>query len=101
MKRTEGRQSIFGTRAGGSRVQGQLTQTAAGLFERKREQLAHIARIYINWTGPVSDADTIEFLLRGVGDTKHYLLKRKFPRGEDKKNRPVAARESFGSATGR
>jgi hypothetical protein len=63
-----GRLSIFDK--DGRKVQGILSLAGSQAFERARGQLAKIA----GWEGrTVSDADTIEFLARGEGNTRKYL----------------------------
>lgn len=68
-----GRQSIFGKRDGGSRVQGVLPKTDAVLFEAARAELTVLAKKYLDWRGPISDADTIVYLARGHDMTVIYL----------------------------
>lgn len=73
MKGRQGPQGMFGDRIGGARVQAELTKVGAALFERKRRQLATLAKRLRGWTFPVSDAATIEYLVRGELPTQHYL----------------------------
>lgn len=72
MPRT-GRPSIF-TPKDGERSYHILSLTTLGarLFELARGKLKRIAQ----WPGAVSDADTIEFLLRGEPATRAYLAKK-------------------------
>lgn len=69
-KNLGGRPSIFSPKNGmGVRVQA-LTQWGSAEFEAARVRLAGIAK----WEPTrVSDADTVEYLLRGERATKTYL----------------------------
>jgi hypothetical protein len=61
-----GRTSIFRDKAGGDRVQGNITAAGSVRFEQARRRLAKLAGCEYE---DVSDADTIEFLARGEGET--------------------------------
>lgn len=71
---TMGRASIFRDKEGGDRVQGLLTQRGSLLFEWKRQELAGLYE-HVLKRAPVtvSDADTIEFALRGPKETRALL----------------------------
>lgn len=70
MKTKMGRPSIFSPKDGTQayRILA-LTKQGQRMFEDARLALKRLAR----WKGTVSDADTVEFLLRGVEATKAYL----------------------------
>lgn len=71
-----GRRSIFRGKAGGIRVAGFITRFGAKRFEQARRELGFIFREVMGRRPlAVSDADTIEFLSRGVEDTRAYLAK--------------------------
>lgn len=68
-----GRPSIFGSKAGGDRVQGNITKTGSRRFEVERSRLARL----VAWeTEKVSDADVIEFMARGETATREFLAKK-------------------------
>lgn len=68
-----GRPSIFGSKAGGDRVQGNITKSGSKRFEEERRRLAAI----VSWeTEKVSDADVIEFMARGETATREFLAKK-------------------------
>lgn len=68
--KTMGRPSIFSPKDGNQayRILA-LTKQGQRMFEDARKALKRLAK----WPGRVSDADTVEFLLRGVEATKAYL----------------------------
>ena len=71
-----GRISMFGSKTRGARVVGVVSQIGAKRFETQRKRLA---AIYVDVVGvkfplQVSDADVVEFLARGVVETRTYLL---------------------------
>jgi hypothetical protein len=72
-KHAGGRASIFEGKAGGDRVQGDITKRGAQQFEAARRRLTKLAE----WKrpNPVSDADVIEFLARGEAETLRYLAR--------------------------
>lgn len=72
--RRRGLPSIFFPKDGGRPVRvGSLTKAGARAFDLKRKQLAALVR----WpVARVSDADTVEFLLRGPEATAAYLMER-------------------------
>lgn len=55
------------------RYQGVISKVGGAKFEGARKRLAKLA----NWDGPVSDADTIEFLSRGEYATVKYLASKR------------------------
>lgn len=72
-----GRPTIYG-RADGMRVQGTLTKEGEREFEQHRTALKLLHRHIMGFDfEPVSDANTIEFLARGVRKTTKYLKAKK------------------------
>ena len=70
---TTGRVSVFRGKEDGVRVQGVLTRRGGQRFEGCRQELA---ALYMKVCGRgivPSDADVIEYLSRGNGETEHYL----------------------------
>jgi hypothetical protein len=67
---TVGRASIFRGKEGGVRVQGIVTKRGGEAFEDARARLAQIA---FRDKDSISDADVIEFLARGVRETRQYI----------------------------
>jgi len=65
-----GRPVIFRDKEGGERVQGNLTKKGAEYFRGARLQLANMAGVEYS---KVTHADVIEFLARGVKNTRLYL----------------------------
>jgi hypothetical protein len=66
-----GQPSIFGKKAGGDRLQGNVTAIGSTAFEQARARLAKL----VGWdVERVSDGDTIEFLARGETATRKYLI---------------------------
>lgn len=69
-----GRLSIFGSKADGVQVHGVISKVGSQRFERERKKLA---AIYLDVIGKkpavISDADTVEFLARGVAETRSCL----------------------------
>ena len=68
-----GRISIFPGKAGGDRIQGELTPQGSQDFENARERLAHLAGLPVT---RVSDGETAEALARGWTAVKAFLAKR-------------------------
>lgn len=72
MPRT-GRPSIFTPKDGNQSYRIlSLTKVGQRLFEQARAKLKRLAQ----WGGSVSDADTVEFLVRGEDGTKKFLDKK-------------------------
>lgn len=68
-----GRPSIFGPKDIGYNVRvSHMTARGRQLFEKARTKL----KVLAGWPGVVSDADTIEMLVRGEDETKTYLAKK-------------------------
>lgn len=65
-----GRSSIFRDKKGGDRVQGVLTPVGSNRFEQSRKRLAKLAGREVEH---VSDADVIEYEVRGEENTLKYL----------------------------
>lgn len=61
----------------GGRYQGDLTSRGAKEFERTRTKLARLWLEVFGYSRSVSDADTIEYAMRGHAATVAYLKKRK------------------------
>jgi hypothetical protein len=58
----------------GKRVQGMLTKQAGGLFELERNALGELFRREFGYDAPiVSDANVIEYLVRGERGTAVHL----------------------------
>lgn len=75
-----GRHSIFRGRVykASHRYQGNVSEIGHRKFEQARKQLAEEYRYEMEREAPpVSDSDTMEFLARGVEDTRKYLKKLK------------------------
>jgi len=70
LKAQRGRPSIFRDKEDGVRVQAVISKASGRLFEASRKRLAELAGREIEHT---SQADVIEFLLRGEKATKDYL----------------------------
>ena len=70
LKPAVGRESLFRGKAGGDRVQGNLTPVGSRRFEAARARLARMAG---REPEKVSDADTIEFLARGEEESRKVL----------------------------
>ena len=69
-----GRWAVFRDKSNGRRVQGVLTQEGAKNFELHRTALTLLYRSVLQREPTaVSDADTIEFLARGVHSTTRHL----------------------------
>jgi len=71
-----GRWSIFRDQAHGknTRVQGYITTQGGTDFEQARKALGSMYRLLMGRDAiAVSDADTIEFLARGLLETRRYL----------------------------
>jgi hypothetical protein len=71
--RAQGNVSIFKDKAGGDRVQGNITPVGSRRFEQARARLGKLAG---REKEQVSDADVIEYLARGERDTIAYIAKR-------------------------
>lgn len=54
------------------RLQGVISKPGGVKFEAARKRLGKLAK----WKGPVSDADTIEYLARGEYETVKYLAQK-------------------------
>lgn len=68
-----GRPSIFTPKDGDQTIRAiALTTVGQRLFNAARGRLRTLAK----WTGHVSDADTIEYLVRGEQATKDFLAKK-------------------------
>lgn len=62
MKRRMGRPSIYSPKTGGKVYRiGSMTADGQRMFEKVRRTLKQLAK----WKGTVSDADCVEFLVRG------------------------------------
>ena len=71
-KRGPGQPSIFRNKKGGDRLQGIVTPEGSRRFEMARRRLAKLAGREVEH---VSDADVIEFLVRGDEATRAELAK--------------------------
>lgn len=70
-----GRVSVFRGKDNGVRIQGVLTKEGGKAFERQRENLARLyTRVVGHAPTSISDADVVEFLARGEGETRRYLV---------------------------
>lgn len=65
-----GRRSVFRHKVGGRRLQGLVTKHAVERFETHRRALAIVADRDVE---DLTDADVLEFLIRGDDDTRAYL----------------------------
>ncbi len=65
-----GRMSIFGSKKGGMRIQGEISREAIVPFKAARSRLAKLAKVEAD---TVSQADTVEFLSRGEKETRAVL----------------------------
>jgi hypothetical protein len=72
MSNPGGRESVFRGKAGGGRVQGNLTSAGLRAFERRRRRLAKLLDRSLAMT---SDADVIEYLARGEQATIRYVAR--------------------------
>jgi len=68
-----GRASIFRNKKGGDRVNGVLTARGSVRFELHRRQLARLVALDPE---QVSDADVIEYMVRGEKETRAYLAEK-------------------------
>ena len=68
-----GRMAIFDDKT--ERVQALVTTPTKAVIERHRTRLRALYAEVMGrpWTSPVSDSDTIEFMARGVDQTRRYL----------------------------
>lgn len=74
MRKAMGRPSIFSPKNGKQAYHIlALTREGQRMFEDARKRLKTLARELIDWKGKVSDADTVEFMLRGEAATVAYL----------------------------
>ena len=71
-----GRPCIFGSKYDGDVIQGAITKVGSQRFEAARQELATLAAWKLSH---VSDGDTIEFLARGVEETKRFLAEKNRP----------------------
>lgn len=70
MAKQMGRPTIFSPKEPGRSYQIlAMTRDGRRMFERSRKELKRLAK----WPGKVSDADTVEFILRGTEATVAYL----------------------------
>lgn len=72
MKTQMGRPSIFAGKQPQPLIRATVTKEGRQRFELARAALKKLAK----WPGAVSDADTVEFLLRGPEATKAYLTRK-------------------------
>ena len=74
-----GRDAIFRDKNLKDRVQAPLTDVGRVEFERGRTALAALYKHIMGrpWGRRITDADTIEYLARGVDKTTRYLGKRR------------------------
>jgi hypothetical protein len=69
-----GRPSLFSPKDGNRGYQIlKLTKEGQRLFEAARKKLAKLAKTIAGWEGEISDANTLEFLVRGDAETSRYL----------------------------
>lgn len=69
------RTSLFGSKHGGDRVQGDLTEEGARLFEVARDALQKLAKRHAGRDHGVSDGEVIEYLARFYVDGRDLTVR--------------------------